>query len=95
MPDANLPYRRILLKLSGEALLGNSEFGIDPAFLNDLAADIRVMIDEDIQVALVIGGGNLFRGVQLAESGMDRVTADQMGMLATVMNSLARSAGRR
>ena len=89
MPDANIPHQRILLKLSGEALLGDSEFGIDPDFLNVLAADIKVMIGEGVQVALVIGGGNFFRGAQLAESGMDRVTADQMGMLATVMNSLA------
>lgn len=82
-------YRRILLKLSGEALLGEADYGIDPAVLRRLAAEVHALIDRGVEVALVIGGGNIFRGAGLAESGMDRVSADHMGMLATVMNGLA------
>ncbi len=82
-------YRRILLKLSGEALLGDADYGIDPAVLRRLAAEVHALVDRGVQVALVIGGGNIFRGAGLAESGMDRVSADHMGMLATVMNGLA------
>ncbi|MFP4154656.1 MAG: UMP kinase [Halothiobacillaceae bacterium] len=82
-------YRRVLLKLSGEALMGELDFGIDPAVLERLADDIRDLRDRGVEVALVIGGGNIFRGQGLAEAGMDRVTGDQMGMLATVMNGLA------
>ncbi len=82
-------YKRILVKLSGEALMGVSDYGIDPAFLKRLAAEIGAVRAAGIEVALVVGGGNLFRGAGLARAGMDRVTADQMGMLATVMNSLA------
>ncbi|PID65680.1 MAG: UMP kinase [Gammaproteobacteria bacterium] len=82
-------FQRILLKLSGEALLGDKEFGIDPQVLNRLAGEIKVLIDSHIQVSLVVGGGNLFRGVELQQSGMERVTGDHMGMLATVMNALA------
>ncbi|MGC9457292.1 MAG: UMP kinase [Halothiobacillaceae bacterium] len=82
-------YRRVLLKLSGEALMGELDFGIDPAVLERLADDIRDLRDRGVEVALVIGGGNIFRGEGLAEAGMDRVTGDQMGMLATVMNGLA------
>ena len=82
-------YKRILLKLSGEALLGNAEYGIDPVVLRRLAAEVHALIDRDVEVALVIGGGNIFRGAGLAASGMDRVSADHMGMLATVMNGLA------
>jgi uridylate kinase len=81
--------RRILVKLSGEALMGGENFGIDPAFLKRLAGEVRAMREYGAEVALVIGGGNLFRGAGLARAGMDRVTADHMGMLATVMNSLA------
>ena len=81
--------RRILLKLSGEALMGEADFGIDPAFLRRLAGELRAMREYGAEIALVIGGGNLFRGAGLARAGMDRVTADHMGMLATVMNSLA------
>jgi uridylate kinase len=87
--DAKPAYRRILVKLSGEALMGDGEYGIDPAFLKRLAGEIRAMREYGAEVALVIGGGNLFRGAGLARAGMDRVTADHMGMLATVMNSLA------
>ncbi|EGV28760.1 uridylate kinase [Thiorhodococcus drewsii AZ1] len=82
-------YRRILLKLSGEALMGSGSYGIDPDVLQRFAREIADLVAEGVQVALVIGGGNLFRGSGLAVKGMDRVTADQMGMLATVMNALA------
>jgi uridylate kinase len=82
-------HRRILVKLSGEAMMGDGDFGIDPAFLKRLAGEIRAMREYGAEIALVIGGGNLFRGAGLARAGMDRVTADHMGMLATVMNSLA------
>ncbi len=82
-------FKRILLKLSGEALLGDKDFGIDPQILNRLAREIKVLIDSKIEVSLVVGGGNLFRGAELQQSGMERVTGDHMGMLATVMNALA------
>ncbi|MFT5022728.1 MAG: uridylate kinase [Colwellia sp.] len=82
-------YRRILLKLSGEALMGEEGFGIDPKVLDRMAQEIKELIEMGIQVGLVIGGGNLFRGAGLAEAGMNRVVGDQMGMLATVMNGLA------
>jgi uridylate kinase len=82
-------YRRILLKLSGEALLGDADYGIDPAVLRRLAAEVHSLVDRGVEVALVIGGGNIFRGAGLAAAGMDRVGADHMGMLATVMNGLA------
>jgi uridylate kinase len=81
--------RRILVKLSGEALMGESDYGIDPAFLRRLATEIRGVLELGIEIAVVVGGGNLFRGAGLARAGMDRVTGDHMGMLATVMNSLA------
>ena len=82
-------YRRILLKLSGEALLGAEDYGIDPEVLRNLAAEIIEVSKAGVQIGLVVGGGNIFRGVGLAKNGMDRATADHMGMLATVMNSLA------
>jgi uridylate kinase len=89
-PEEGRPaYRRILVKLSGEALMGDGDYGIDSAFIKRLAGEIRDMRACGPEVALVIGGGNLFRGAGLARAGMDRVTADHMGMLATVMNSLA------
>ena len=87
MPD--LAYRRVLLKLSGEALMGDEDYGIDPKVLNRLAREVIEARDAGAEVALVIGGGNIFRGAGLAAAGMDRVTGDQMGMLATVMNALA------
>ena len=87
--DGKLAYRRILVKLSGEALMGDADYGIDPVFLKRLAAEVAAVRDYGVEVGVVIGGGNLFRGAGLARAGMDRVTADQMGMLATVMNSLA------
>ena len=81
--------KRILLKLSGEALMGEEPFGIDPSMLDRIAKEIKTILEHDIQVGLVIGGGNLFRGEKLASAGMNRVAGDHMGMLATVMNSLA------
>lgn len=82
-------YRRILLKLSGEALMGNQGFGIDPAVSQRVAEDIADAVAGGAEVALVIGGGNIFRGVSLSAAGMERATADHMGMLATVINALA------
>lgn len=84
-----LRYKRILLKLSGEALMGEQDFGIDPAIVQRIAAEIAQVVDAGVEVGLVIGGGNIFRGVSLASSGMDRATADHMGMLATVINALS------
>jgi uridylate kinase len=83
------PYRRILLKLSGEALLGDGDFGIDPVILKRIAAEIIAVQDLGVEVGVVIGGGNIFRGAGLSEAGMDRVTGDHMGMLATMINALA------
>jgi uridylate kinase len=88
MPPA-IKYKRILLKLSGEALMGAADYGIDPNVLQRLAREIIEVQQAGVQVGVVIGGGNIFRGAGLAASGMDRVTADHMGMLATVMNALA------
>lgn len=85
----SVKYQRILLKLSGEALMGEQNFGIDPQILTYVAGEIKSLIAQGIQVGLVIGGGNIFRGEGLAASGMDRVAGDHMGMLATVINSLA------
>ena len=82
-------YQRILLKLSGEALLGEESYGIDPAVIGRIASEILEVLNTGVQIAIVIGGGNIFRGAGLAESGIDRVTGDHMGMLATLMNSLA------
>ncbi len=82
-------YGRVLLKLSGEGLLGDADYGIDPAVSRRLAREIREVREAGVELALVIGGGNIFRGAGLAAAGMDRVTADHMGMLATVMNALA------
>lgn len=84
-------YKRILLKLSGEMLQGNSHFGIDPEFLSNLAQEITELHATGVEIAIVIGGGNLFRGATLSAAGLDRVTGDQMGMMATVMNGLALS----
>ena len=84
-----LCYKRVLLKLSGEALVGKQEFGIDPQVLQDIALEIREVYELGVQTAIVIGGGNIFRGTAATSYGVDRVTADYMGMLATVMNGLA------
>jgi uridylate kinase len=88
-PSGKLHYRRVLLKLSGEALLGGREFGIDPGVLADLADEISEVHALGVEIAVVIGGGNIFRGAVGTEIGIDRVTGDHMGMLATVINSLA------
>jgi len=82
-------YKRILLKLSGEALAGQQGYGIDPDIIRGIAEEIREVVDLGLEIAIVIGGGNIFRGVSAASVGMDRASADYMGMLATVMNSLA------
>lgn len=84
-----MKYKRILLKLSGEALMGTRQYGIDPERLAEYAKDIKTITDKGVQVAIVIGGGNIFRGVSGASNGMDRVQGDHMGMLATVINGLA------
>ena len=82
-------YKRVLIKLSGEALQGEGDFGIDPRVLDRMALEIGQLVGIGVQVGLVIGGGNLFRGAELSEAGLDRVTGDHMGMLATTMNALA------
>ncbi len=82
-------YKRVLLKLSGEALMGSRDYGLDPVTVDRVAAEIRDVASQGVQVCIVIGGGNIFRGVSGAANGMDRATADYMGMLATVINALA------
>ena len=82
-------YQRVLLKLSGEALMGEHQFGIDPKIVNRIAQEVKELHDAGVEVAMVIGGGNIFRGVSLSQEGLDRVTGDHMGMLATVINALA------
>lgn len=86
---SNLKYKRILLKLSGESLMGDQSFGIDPKVLNYFADEIKKVHDLGVQIGIVIGGGNIYRGLNAASQGIDRVTGDQMGMLATIINSLA------
>jgi len=83
------PFKRILLKLSGEVLMGNQQFGIDPDFVAEMAREVKAAKDTGLEICLVIGGGNIFRGMAGAAKGMDRAQADYMGMLATVMNALA------
>lgn len=82
-------YRRILLKFSGEALMGNTQFGIDPNVIDRLAKEVAEIVELGVQVGIVIGGGNLFRGAALSKVGLNRITGDYMGMLATMMNALA------
>lgn len=84
-----MKYNRILLKLSGEALMGDRQYGIDPKRLSDYANEIKKIVEKNIEVAIVIGGGNIFRGIAGASNGMDRVQGDYMGMLATIINGLA------
>lgn len=84
-----LKYKRVLLKLSGEALMGNDAFGVNPETISKIVSEINLMVDSGVELAIVIGGGNIFRGVALGSKGMDRATADYMGMLATVMNAIA------
>ena len=86
---SELICKRVLLKLSGEALMGKADFGIDPETIARMAGEIRDLVNAGVEIGLVIGGGNIFRGAGLAEAGIDRVTGDHMGMLATVMNALA------
>jgi uridylate kinase len=86
---AKAAYKRILIKLSGEALMGDDAYGINRATIDDIVAQIKAVVDLGVEVAVVIGGGNIFRGVAPAAAGMDRATADYMGMLATVMNAMA------
>ncbi|MEM9905665.1 MAG: UMP kinase [Cyanobacteria bacterium P01_D01_bin.44] len=81
-------YKRVLLKLSGEALMGDLAYGIDPAIVDAIAQEVAEVVSYDIEVAIVVGGGNIFRGVKGASAGMDRATADYIGMLATVMNAM-------
>lgn len=89
MTESPDQYRRVLLKLSGEALMGDLDYGIEPVVIQRMAAEIATVQKNGVEVAIVIGGGNIFRGAGLARAGMDRVTGDYMGMLATVMNALA------
>jgi uridylate kinase len=89
MTQAKSAYSRILVKLSGEALMGEGDYGIDPKVLRRIAGELQEIVEMQVQLAVVIGGGNIFRGAGLARAGMDRVAADHMGMLATVMNALA------
>ena len=89
MSDNPVQYRRVLLKLSGEALMGDLDYGIEPKVIQRIAAEIATARNAGVEIAIVIGGGNIFRGAGLARAGMDRVTGDYMGMLATVMNALA------
>jgi len=89
MNDSPVRYRRVLLKLSGEALMGELDYGIEPKVIQRIAAEIATARSAGVEIAIVVGGGNIFRGEGLARSGMDRVTGDHMGMLATVMNALA------
>ena len=84
-----LKYKRVLLKLSGEALMGKDAFGVNPETISKIVSEIRLMVDSGVELAIVVGGGNIFRGVALGSKGMDRATADYMGMLATVMNAIA------
>lgn len=84
-----MAYKRILLKLSGEALMGELPYGLDPTMVQDIAQEIVSVVEAGIEVAIVVGGGNIFRGMKGASAGMDRATADYVGMLATVMNSIA------
>ena len=87
--DGEAFYKRVLLKLSGEALMGDQEFGISSDVINSYAKQIKEIVDLGVEVSIVIGGGNIFRGISGATQGVDRVTGDHMGMLATVINSLA------
>ena len=89
MSDNPVQYRRVLLKLSGEALMGDLDYGIEPKVIQRIASEIAIARETGVEIAIVIGGGNIFRGAGLARTGMDRVTGDHMGMLATVMNALA------
>jgi uridylate kinase len=86
---AILKYKRVLLKLSGEALMGDKGYGIDPAVIKQMAQEVKNVVNMEVELAIVVGGGNIFRGMSASAMGMDRATADYMGMMATVMNALA------
>jgi len=86
---SDIKYKRILLKFSGEALMGEQSFGIEPSVIDRVAGEVNELVKAGVEVAIVVGGGNIFRGVSLSAAGMDRATADHMGMLATIINSLA------
>jgi uridylate kinase len=83
-----MKYRRVLLKLSGEALMGNLGYGIDPGIVHEIAAEVAEVTGDGVQMAIVVGGGNIFRGLKASAAGMDRATADYIGMIATVMNAM-------
>ena len=89
MASAPLKYRRILLKVSGESLAGEKKFGLDPATLRAIAREIKDVVDLKVEIGIVVGGGNIFRGLEASAQGIDRAVADNMGMLATVVNALA------
>ena len=84
-----MTYKRVLLKLSGEALMGEKPYGIDPAIVQSIAEDVSKVVESNVQLAIVVGGGNIFRGLKGSADGMDRATADYVGMLATVMNAIS------
>ena len=84
-----MAYKRVLLKLSGEALMGEKPYGIDPAIVQSIAEDVSKVVENNVQLAIVVGGGNIFRGLKGSADGMDRATADYVGMLATVMNAIS------
>ena len=84
-----MAYKRVLLKLSGEALMGEKPYGIDPAIVQSIAEDVSKVVKNNVQLAIVVGGGNIFRGLKGSADGMDRATADYVGMLATVMNAIS------
>ena len=84
-----MTYKRVLLKLSGEALMGEKPYGIDPAIVQSIAEDVLTVVEKNVQLAIVVGGGNIFRGLKGSADGMDRATADYVGMLATVMNAIS------
>jgi uridylate kinase len=88
-----MQYKRILLKLSGEALMGTQQYGIDTSVIMQYAEEIKALVEKEVQVAIVIGGGNIYRGIQATATGIDRVQGDYMGMLATVINSMALQSG--
>ena len=84
-----MTYKRVLLKLSGEALMGEKPYGIDPAIVQSIAEDVSKVVENNVELAIVVGGGNIFRGLKGSAEGMDRATADYVGMLATVMNAIS------
>ena len=90
--EPNIAYRRVLLKISGEALMGDQGYGLHPPTVSRIAAEVKSVHDLGVEICMVIGGGNIFRGLQGSAQGMERTTADYMGMLATVMNALAMQA---